>query len=32
MPAFQDLGPRWRQVLHRAGWAGTLRFGRWGRW
>ncbi|MFF5977516.1 winged helix DNA-binding domain-containing protein [Streptomyces olindensis] len=27
MPAFQDLWPRWRQVLHRAGWAGTLCFG-----
>lgn len=26
MPAFQDLWPRWRQVLHRAGWAGTLCF------
>ncbi|MGR4848380.1 winged helix DNA-binding domain-containing protein [Streptomyces sp. LARHCF252] len=24
MPAFQDLWPRWRQVMHRAGWAGTL--------
>ncbi|MEU0896250.1 winged helix DNA-binding domain-containing protein [Streptomyces massasporeus] len=27
MPAFQDLWPRWRQVMHRAGWAGTLCFG-----
>ncbi|MEV8595900.1 winged helix DNA-binding domain-containing protein [Streptomyces sp. NPDC052012] len=27
MPAFQDLWPRWRQVLHRAGWAGVLCFG-----
>ncbi|MER7402152.1 winged helix DNA-binding domain-containing protein [Streptomyces sp. NPDC000070] len=27
MPAFQDMWPRWRQVLHRAGWAGTLCFG-----
>ncbi|WP_328342961.1 winged helix DNA-binding domain-containing protein [Streptomyces violaceus] len=27
MPAFQDLWPRWRQVTHRAGWAGTLCFG-----
>ncbi|MFJ4976170.1 winged helix DNA-binding domain-containing protein [Streptomyces coeruleorubidus] len=27
MPAFQDLWPRWRQVLHLAGWAGTLCFG-----
>ncbi|MGW0864061.1 winged helix DNA-binding domain-containing protein [Streptomyces sp. NPDC002611] len=25
--AFQDLWPRWRQVMHRAGWAGTLCFG-----
>ncbi|GAA2529239.1 winged helix DNA-binding domain-containing protein [Streptomyces levis] len=27
MPAFQDMWPRWRQVMHRAGWAGTLCFG-----
>ncbi|MEU3887431.1 winged helix DNA-binding domain-containing protein [Streptomyces sp. NPDC029041] len=27
MPAFQDLWPRWRQVMHRAGWAGALCFG-----
>jgi hypothetical protein len=27
MPAFQDLWPRWRQVLHRAGQAGALCFG-----
>lgn len=27
MPAFQDLWPRWRQVMHRAGWAGKLCFG-----
>lgn len=27
MPAFQDLWPRWRQVLHRAGQAGSLCFG-----
>ncbi|MEU6176895.1 winged helix DNA-binding domain-containing protein [Streptomyces coeruleorubidus] len=27
VPAFQDMWPRWRQVLHRAGWAGTLCFG-----
>ncbi|MFB8246647.1 winged helix DNA-binding domain-containing protein [Streptomyces sp. NPDC055952] len=27
MPAFQDLWPRWRQVMHRAGWAGSLCFG-----
>ncbi|MFE9941360.1 winged helix DNA-binding domain-containing protein [Streptomyces hirsutus] len=27
MPAFQGMWPRWRQVLHRAGWAGTLSFG-----
>ncbi|MFE7900769.1 winged helix DNA-binding domain-containing protein [Streptomyces sp. NPDC057424] len=27
MPAFQDLWPRWRQVMHRAGWAGMLCFG-----
>ncbi|MFJ4564461.1 winged helix DNA-binding domain-containing protein [Streptomyces caelestis] len=27
MPAFQDMWPRWRQVLHRAGWAGALCFG-----
>ncbi|MFF4273326.1 winged helix DNA-binding domain-containing protein [Streptomyces sp. NPDC001536] len=27
MPAFQTLWPRWRQVLHRAGWAGALCFG-----
>ncbi|MEU3934368.1 winged helix DNA-binding domain-containing protein [Streptomyces sp. NPDC029044] len=27
MPAFQELWPRWRQVMHRAGWAGTLCFG-----
>ncbi|MEU0220671.1 winged helix DNA-binding domain-containing protein [Streptomyces sp. NPDC006265] len=26
-PAFQDLWPCWRQVMHRAGWAGTLCFG-----
>ncbi|MFI1726633.1 winged helix DNA-binding domain-containing protein [Streptomyces sp. NPDC020489] len=27
MPAFQTLWPRWRQVLHRAGWSGALCFG-----
>jgi hypothetical protein len=27
MPAFQDLWPRWRQVLHRAGQSGALCFG-----
>ncbi|MGI5377928.1 winged helix DNA-binding domain-containing protein [Streptomyces sp. CA-251387] len=27
MPAFQDLWPRWRQVMHRAGQAGALCFG-----
>ncbi|MGW3988197.1 winged helix DNA-binding domain-containing protein [Streptomyces sp. NPDC004830] len=27
MPAFQDLWPRWRQAMHRAGWAGALCFG-----
>lgn len=27
MPAFQDMWPRWRQVMHRAGWAGVLCFG-----
>ncbi|MFJ3443294.1 winged helix DNA-binding domain-containing protein [Streptomyces sp. NPDC086081] len=27
MPAFQELWPRWRQVMHRAGWAGALCFG-----
>ncbi|CAM5688730.1 Winged helix DNA-binding domain-containing protein OS=Streptomyces aurantiogriseus OX=66870 GN=GCM10010251_17500 PE=4 SV=1 [Streptomyces aurantiogriseus] len=27
MPAFQELWPRWRQVLHRAGQAGALSFG-----
>ncbi|WP_030594955.1 winged helix DNA-binding domain-containing protein [Streptomyces fulvoviolaceus] len=27
MPAFQDLWPRWRQVLHRAGQQGALCFG-----
>lgn len=27
MPAFQGMWPRWRQVLHRAGWAGSLCFG-----
>ncbi|MBC2900764.1 winged helix DNA-binding domain-containing protein [Streptomyces cupreus] len=27
MPAFQDMWPRWRQVLHRAGQAGALCFG-----
>ncbi|WP_432117143.1 winged helix DNA-binding domain-containing protein [Streptomyces sp. bgisy032] len=27
MPAFQELWPRWRQVMHRAGWAGLLCFG-----
>ncbi|MET9681457.1 winged helix DNA-binding domain-containing protein [Streptomyces coeruleorubidus] len=27
MPAFQDMWPRWRQVLHLAGWAGMLCFG-----
>ncbi|MGW2572245.1 winged helix DNA-binding domain-containing protein [Streptomyces sp. NPDC001537] len=27
MPAFQDLWPRWRQVLHRAGRSGALCFG-----
>ncbi|MDF3141135.1 MULTISPECIES: winged helix DNA-binding domain-containing protein [unclassified Streptomyces] len=27
MPAFQDLWPRWRQVLHRAGHSGALCFG-----
>ncbi|ELS56190.1 winged helix DNA-binding domain-containing protein [Streptomyces viridochromogenes] len=27
MPAFQDLWPRWRQVMHRAGWSGALCFG-----
>ncbi|MFF3936379.1 winged helix DNA-binding domain-containing protein [Streptomyces phaeofaciens] len=26
MPAFQDLWPRWRQVLHRAGLSGALCF------
>lgn len=26
MPAFQDLWPRWRQVLHRAGQSGALCF------
>ncbi|MFC7017683.1 winged helix DNA-binding domain-containing protein [Streptomyces viridiviolaceus] len=27
MPAFQDMWPRWRQVVHRAGHAGALCFG-----
>lgn len=27
MPAFQELWPRWRQVLHRAGQSGALCFG-----
>jgi hypothetical protein len=27
MPGFQDLWPRWRQVLHRAGQSGALCFG-----
>ncbi|MFD3614157.1 winged helix DNA-binding domain-containing protein [Streptomyces sp. NPDC058676] len=27
MPAFQDLWPRWRQALHRAGQSGALCFG-----
>jgi hypothetical protein len=27
MPAFQDLWPRWRQVMHRAGQSGALCFG-----
>ncbi|MFI6011782.1 winged helix DNA-binding domain-containing protein [Streptomyces sp. NPDC051243] len=27
MPAFQDLWPRWRQVMHRAGRSGALCFG-----
>ncbi|MER6677116.1 winged helix DNA-binding domain-containing protein [Streptomyces sp. NPDC000983] len=27
MPAFQDLWPRWRQVMHRAGQSGALAFG-----
>ncbi|MFE4666112.1 winged helix DNA-binding domain-containing protein [Streptomyces sp. NPDC056716] len=27
MPAFQDLWPRWRSVLHRAGQSGALCFG-----
>ncbi|WP_405869650.1 winged helix DNA-binding domain-containing protein [Streptomyces sp. NBC_00005] len=27
MPAFQDLWPRWRQVMHRAGQSGALSFG-----
>ncbi|MFE9772707.1 winged helix DNA-binding domain-containing protein [Streptomyces sp. NPDC005931] len=27
MPAFQGMWPRWRQVLHRAGWSGALVFG-----
>ncbi|MFE7275467.1 winged helix DNA-binding domain-containing protein [Streptomyces sp. NPDC057623] len=27
MPAFQDLWPRWRQVVHRAGQSGALCFG-----
>ncbi|MET7568173.1 winged helix DNA-binding domain-containing protein [Streptomyces sp. NPDC005492] len=27
MPAFQDMWPRWRQVLHRAGQSGALCFG-----
>ncbi|WP_328873579.1 winged helix DNA-binding domain-containing protein [Streptomyces sp. NBC_00287] len=27
MPAFQDMWPRWRQVMHRAGQAGALCFG-----
>ncbi|MFJ3666115.1 winged helix DNA-binding domain-containing protein [Streptomyces sp. NPDC090106] len=27
MPAFQTLWPRWRQVMHRAGWSGALCFG-----
>ncbi|MEU9732290.1 winged helix DNA-binding domain-containing protein [Streptomyces sp. NPDC048002] len=27
MPAFQDLWPRWRQVMHRAGQCGALSFG-----
>ncbi|MEV1079023.1 winged helix DNA-binding domain-containing protein [Streptomyces sp. NPDC050211] len=27
MPAFQDMWPRWRQVMHRAGQSGALCFG-----
>jgi len=27
MPAFQDMWPRWRQVMHRAGHSGALCFG-----
>jgi hypothetical protein len=27
MPAFQGMWPRWRQVLHHAGWSGALCFG-----